>query len=171
MTAPDTTATRAGDREREKTASDLGLALAQGYLDMTDYEQRVQSAFGAGTRDELRALTADLPVANLRRNDPRRRDAHARAARRSAAVHLAAYIVGVAADAGHLARRRPDRRRMVLLAGLADHGLGHRSGQPHPVGQVRIALRDDAPLAAPAPPPPGRRPATGAVCRRARGAG
>ncbi|MEV3903154.1 DUF1707 domain-containing protein [Mycobacterium sp. NPDC050551] len=94
MTAPDTTATRAGDREREKTASDLGLALAQGYLDMTDYEQRVQSAFGAGTRDELRALTADLPVANLRRNDPRRRDAHARAARRSAAVHLAAYIVG-----------------------------------------------------------------------------
>jgi len=94
MTAPDTTSTRAGDREREKTASDLGLALAQGYLDMTDYEQRVQSAFAAGTRDELRALTADLPVVNLRRNDPRRRDAHARAARRSAAVHLAAYIVG-----------------------------------------------------------------------------
>ncbi|MGA5461856.1 DUF1707 domain-containing protein [Mycobacterium sp. NPDC050041] len=94
MTAPDTTSTRAGDREREKTASDLGLALAQGYLDMTDYEQRVQSAFAAGTRDELRALTADLPVANLRRNDPRRRDAHARAARRGAAVHLAAYIAG-----------------------------------------------------------------------------
>jgi hypothetical protein len=94
MTAPDTTTTRAGDREREKTATDLGLALSQGYLDMADYERRVQSAFAAGTREELRALTADLPVAHLRRNDPQRREAHARAARRGAAVHLAAYVAG-----------------------------------------------------------------------------
>ena len=77
MTAPDTTTTRAGDREREKTATDLGLALSQGYLDMADYERRVQSAFAAGTRGELRVLTADLPVPHLRRNDPRRREAQA----------------------------------------------------------------------------------------------
>lgn len=97
MTAPDTTTTnttRAGDRERAKTATDLGLALSQGYLDMTDYERRVQSAFAAGTHDELRALTTDLPLAHLRRNDPRRREAHARAVRRGAAVHLAAYVAG-----------------------------------------------------------------------------
>jgi hypothetical protein len=94
MTAPDTTSTRAGDREREKTATDLGLALSQGYLDMADYERRVQSAFAAGTREELRTLTADLPVANLRRNDPRRREAHARAARRGALLHFAAYLAG-----------------------------------------------------------------------------
>jgi Domain of unknown function (DUF1707)/2TM domain len=94
MTAPDTTTTRAGDREREKTATDLGLALSQGYLDMVDYERRVASAFAAGTREELRVLTADLPVAHLRRNDPRRREAQARVARRSIALHLAAYVAG-----------------------------------------------------------------------------
>ena len=81
MTASNTTV-RAGDRERQRTADHLGSALAQGYLEMAEYETRLQAAFAAHTTAELGALVADLPLAQLRRNDPRRREARRRAARR-----------------------------------------------------------------------------------------
>ncbi|MBU8808526.1 DUF1707 domain-containing protein [Mycolicibacterium goodii] len=84
--------TRAGDRERERTADDLGRALAQGYLEMPEYEERLQSVFSAQTTAELRQLVTDLPLATLRRNDPRRREAQLRAARLSVRLHLAAYL-------------------------------------------------------------------------------
>jgi hypothetical protein len=89
------TATRAGDREREATAGDLGQALAQGYLDMAEYEDRVRTAFGAHSTGELRLLVADLPVHQLRRNDPRRHAARHTAARMSVRLHLAAYMLMV----------------------------------------------------------------------------
>ena len=84
MTAPTAQPVRAGDREREKTADHLGQALAQGYLAMDEYETRLQAAFAANTAPELRRLVADLPLAELRRNDPRCREARRRAARRGA---------------------------------------------------------------------------------------
>ncbi|MCV7282801.1 DUF1707 domain-containing protein [Mycolicibacterium flavescens] len=93
MTAPIATI-RAGDADRDTTARLLGLALAQGYLEMPEYESRLQTAFTAGTRPELHALTADLPVAHLRRNDPARRAALRRAARRSVQFHVAGYLAG-----------------------------------------------------------------------------
>lgn len=95
MTAPTTSVVRAGDSDREKTAGLLGLALAQGYLDMTEYESRLQAAFTAPNRTDLRALTADLPVEHLKRNDPRRREARRQAARRGVQIHLAAYLAMV----------------------------------------------------------------------------
>lgn len=94
MTAP-TTSIRAGDREREKTANQLGSALAQGYLDMSEYETRLQAAFAAHTTAELRGLVADLPLARLWRNDPRRQEARRAAARRSVQIHLAGYLAMV----------------------------------------------------------------------------
>jgi hypothetical protein len=96
MTAPHPAAVRAGDDDRQGTASLLGLALTQGYLEMAEYDQRLTAAFTAQTAGELRALTADLPVATLRRNDPRRRAALQRAARRSVHWHLAGYLSMVA---------------------------------------------------------------------------
>lgn len=87
--------TRAGDREREAAAGDLGQALAQGYLEMAEYEDRVRTAFAAQSTAELRALLADLPVHQLRRNDPRRRAARHAAARMSVRLHLAAYLLMV----------------------------------------------------------------------------
>ena len=92
MTAP----VRAGDREREHTAALLGQAFTEGYLAMNEYEERLQSAFSAHATDELRALTADLPVAALRRNDPRRRAARQAALRRSVQIHLGGYAAMVA---------------------------------------------------------------------------
>src|ERR1700712_580759 len=94
MTAP-ITSTRAGDRDREKTASQLGSAHAQGYLEMDEYETRLQSAFAAHTTAELRRLVADLPLGQLRRNDPRRREARRAAARRGVQMHLAGYLAMV----------------------------------------------------------------------------
>jgi hypothetical protein len=86
---------RAGDRDRAATAAQLGQALTQGYLDITEYEQRVAAAFAAHSGNELRQLLADLPIAQLRRNDPRRREARKAAARMSVRLHLAGYVLMV----------------------------------------------------------------------------
>lgn len=93
MTVP--TAVRVGDDDRTRTANLLGLALTQGYLDMPDYEQRLQAAFAAETSTDLHGLTADLPVATLRRNDPARQAERRRAARRGVRWHLAGYLTMV----------------------------------------------------------------------------
>ena len=95
MTAPTAPSVRAGDRERERTANQLGQALAQGYLPMDEYETRLQAAFCAHTTAELRQLLADLPLGQLRRNDPRRREAKRAAARRSVQIHLSGYLAMV----------------------------------------------------------------------------
>ncbi|OBG19329.1 DUF1707 domain-containing protein [Mycobacterium sp. 852002-51057_SCH5723018] len=90
MTA--TTIARAGDRDRQKTAHRLGQALAQGYLELDEYDQRVQKAFHTQTLEELKDLVADLPLERIRRTDPRRRAARIAAARRGVRIHLAAYL-------------------------------------------------------------------------------
>ncbi|MDT5105395.1 MAG: hypothetical protein QOI25_2908 [Mycobacterium sp.] len=93
--AQTSTGVRAGDRDRENTANLLGQALAQGYLDMPEYERRVQTAFATNSTAELRQLLADLPLAHLLRSDPRRRAARQRAARMSVRLHLAGYLTMV----------------------------------------------------------------------------
>ena len=85
-------AERAGDHDRQKTAARLGQALAQGYLDLNEYEQRVQTVFQTHTTGELKELLADLPIDRIRRADPRRRAARIAAARLGVRIHLAAYL-------------------------------------------------------------------------------
>ena len=95
MTAPAAASVRAGDRERERTAGQLGQALSQGYLTFDEYELRMATAFSAHTMAELHQLVADLPLAQLRRNDPQRRAARRRAARLGVRIHLGAYLTMV----------------------------------------------------------------------------
>ncbi len=83
---------RAGDRDRERAAARLGQAFAQGYLELDEYEQRVQAVFGTHTTGELNQLLADLPLDRIRRADPRRRAARVEAARRGVRIHLGAYL-------------------------------------------------------------------------------
>lgn len=83
---------RAGDRDRHKAAARLGQAFAQGYLQIDEYEQRVQRVFQAHTTGEVRELLTDLPLDRIRRADPRRLAARAAAARRGVNIHLAAYL-------------------------------------------------------------------------------
>ncbi len=83
---------RAGDRDRQKTATRLAQALAQGYLEMHEYDQRVQKVFQTHTTGELKELVADLPLDRIRRADPRRRAARIAAARQAVRLHLGAYL-------------------------------------------------------------------------------
>ncbi|OBJ42284.1 DUF1707 domain-containing protein [Mycobacterium colombiense] len=91
----ETTSTLAGTRDREKTADLLGQALAQGYLQVDEYDRRLQTAFQTHTAQELRELVADLPLDRIRRHDPRRRAARTAAARRGVRAHLGAYLAMV----------------------------------------------------------------------------
>jgi DUF1707 SHOCT-like domain/2TM domain len=93
--APTNVTLRVGDRDREAAANRLGQALAQGYLDMTEYERRVEAAFAAHTAAELGDLLADLPVHRMRQDDPARRAARDAAARMSVRLHLAGYLLMV----------------------------------------------------------------------------
>lgn len=83
---------RAGDHDRQKTAARLGQAFAQGYLEMDEYEQRVQAVFQTRATGELKELLADLPLDRIRRADPRRRAARMAAARRGVRIHLGAFV-------------------------------------------------------------------------------
>ena len=85
-------ADRVGDTDRQKTAARLDQALAQGYLEMDEYEQRVQAVFQTHTTGELKDLLADLPLDRIRRADPRRRAARMAAARRGVRIHLGAFV-------------------------------------------------------------------------------
>jgi len=95
VSAPTDTSIRAGDQDRERTANQLGQALAQGYLAFEEYENRLQTTFTAHTTAELRQLVADLPLGHLRRNDPQRQAARRRAARLGVRIHLGAYLAMV----------------------------------------------------------------------------
>ncbi|MGW2839846.1 DUF1707 SHOCT-like domain-containing protein [Streptomyces sp. NPDC001493] len=54
---------RASDAERERIAEILRDAMAEGRLDMGEFEQRLEAAYKARTRGELTPLVRDLPVA------------------------------------------------------------------------------------------------------------
>lgn len=60
-------ALRVGHAEREQVVELLGQSMAGGYLDLTEFEQRVASAHAASTRGELRALLIDLPASSALR--------------------------------------------------------------------------------------------------------
>jgi outer membrane protein TolC len=68
---------RTSDRERERVVTKLQHEFAAGRLTTAELEQRIAAAQAARTREQLRALTADLPAelapsrATPARPDPR----------------------------------------------------------------------------------------------------
>jgi hypothetical protein len=83
-------AVRASDTERDEALRSLAAHFAEGRLDRAEFDERAGSALEARTRDELRALFADLPMrspADVARQDADlpaapRRDAPVRPSRR-----------------------------------------------------------------------------------------
>ncbi len=59
-------AVRASDGEREQVVALLQQHFAEGRLTQAELEDRAGAALAARTRDQLRALTADLPDADAR---------------------------------------------------------------------------------------------------------
>ncbi|MGC4893935.1 DUF1707 SHOCT-like domain-containing protein [Micromonospora sp. DT31] len=53
---------RAADADREATAERLRAALAEGRLDLDEYDERLRQAYGAKTYGELDTLLTDLPT-------------------------------------------------------------------------------------------------------------
>ncbi|MFF9570146.1 DUF1707 domain-containing protein [Streptomyces sp. NPDC014685] len=53
---------RASDTEREHVAETLREAVAEGRLEMEEFEQRLEAAYKARTRGELEPLVRDLPA-------------------------------------------------------------------------------------------------------------
>ncbi|QIJ62952.1 DUF1707 domain-containing protein [Streptomyces sp. JB150] len=56
---------RASDADRERVAEVLRDALAEGRLDMAEFEERLDAAYRARTYGELAPLTRDLPVGRV----------------------------------------------------------------------------------------------------------
>ncbi|MET8163098.1 DUF1707 domain-containing protein [Streptomyces sp. NPDC005329] len=56
---------RASDADRERVAEVLRDALAEGRLDMTEFEERLEETYKARTYRELAPITRDLPVAGV----------------------------------------------------------------------------------------------------------
>src|SRR4051794_2932126 len=52
---------RASDADREATVTRLQRAVAEGRIDLTEFGERVEAAYVAGTHEDLAALVADLP--------------------------------------------------------------------------------------------------------------
>lgn len=61
---------RVGDAERQEAVSALGEHYAAGRLDATELDTRVQAAYAARTRVDLRGLFADLPEPAPFRTEP-----------------------------------------------------------------------------------------------------
>ena len=60
-------AIRASDGERDQVVAQLQRHFADGRLTQAEFEERVGAALAARTRDQLYALTTDLPGAGVRR--------------------------------------------------------------------------------------------------------
>ncbi|MDO0933501.1 DUF1707 domain-containing protein [Streptomyces sp. DG2A-72] len=56
---------RASDADRERVAEVLRDALAEGRLDMTEFEERLDATYKARTYGELTPITRDLPAAGV----------------------------------------------------------------------------------------------------------
>jgi Domain of unknown function (DUF1707) len=63
-------AIRASDGERDRVVALLQRDFADGRLTQAELEERVSAALAARTRDQLGALTADLPAADVRQARP-----------------------------------------------------------------------------------------------------
>jgi hypothetical protein len=59
---PDRSDLRASDADRERVAEVLREAVAEGRLDMTEFEERLEQTYAARTYRELAPITRDLPA-------------------------------------------------------------------------------------------------------------
>lgn len=80
---------RIGDADRTVTIDQLGLAFTFGYLDLPEYQRRLDAVAGACIGGDLAALTVDLPLAEVARRDPERLARRRRAALLGVAAHAA----------------------------------------------------------------------------------
>ncbi|MQA23910.1 MAG: DUF1707 domain-containing protein [Micromonosporaceae bacterium] len=62
---------RASDQDRQKIADQLKDAVSEGRIDLSEYDERLASAYAAKTYGELAQVTADLPLPEKQAVAPR----------------------------------------------------------------------------------------------------
>lgn len=146
VTVAETERIRVGDAERERVATRLAAAHAEGRLTLAEYDERVRAAHGAVVAADLAPLTADLPTdlprdlpADVPTDMPAERPARAAARRPSplrlgvavwAAVSVLNFVIWMAVSVGTGAVVAP---WWIWVAGpwgavLALHALAARVG-------------------------------------------
>lgn len=84
---------RIGDRERDAAAELLGVAAAEGLVDLAELDARLGAVFAARTRGDVDRVTADLPVGWRRGQELRAAADRAHdLARAGLRGHVAAYV-------------------------------------------------------------------------------
>lgn len=113
---------RVSDADRDGVAEDLREHHAEGRLDVAELGERLDATFAAKTRDELSAVTLDLPDRSPGRSGPRP-DWSDGPRREGRGGRVAAR------SAGHPDRRRFRHPLLALLVGwLVLSGVGHAMG-------------------------------------------
>lgn len=98
---------RAADTDREQVAERLREAVAEGRLEMAEFEERLDAAYKARTYGELEPLTRDLPVA---------------AGSAAAASGIAPVASGAGAWAARIGRPATSRGAGAVCGGFSRRG-------------------------------------------------
>lgn len=130
---------RVADADRERVASVLERAHAEGRLTLAEYDERVRAAHGAVVRADLTPLTADLPELPAPAASPSTRRTAMTPLRAAIAVWVAVSVINlviwVAVSVGTGGAVAP---WWIWVAGpwgavLAVHALATRAGFAPPV--------------------------------------
>jgi len=119
MTQPAAEGILASDADRDAAAEALADAVAAGRLTLADHSARLDALFAARTRDQVQALTADLPALPAL---PARRSGLYRAVD----AHRCVVVGGSVARAG----RYPIGRFCTVTAAFGQVGLDLRAAVP-----------------------------------------
>lgn len=126
---------RVGDAERHEAVSALGEHFAAGRLDQGEFDTRVQAAYGARTRVDLRGLFADLPEPAPFRPEPApgwRDGRAARDGRRFAPPMPAFPLVLLLAFVASVLLRAPIFLMVLLVWFVVARHTWHRRGPSVP---------------------------------------
>lgn len=86
---------RVTDHDRDRVASLVNTAFAEGLLDIDELDERLGHAYGARTAADLERVTADLPRGWVRAQRQRRRSERERRVAVAAYLRMMAFLVTV----------------------------------------------------------------------------
>jgi hypothetical protein len=134
----DLSRTRVGNTQRNEVVNLLSRALEEGYLDLSEYDQRITAANAAKTADQLVAQTEDLP--DQLRWHPHRAAGPASAAATPRSAHAATITALVLAVASLPTAICFGMGGLFAIAAMILSRPGLRSDRDHNLALVALVL-------------------------------